>query len=93
MSRTKRKDPIDTEPKRPDFVGWGGYAISMKPTEKEVRRAHMDKKKHRKPGKRAKEYLTKHRRAKIKTALTKVVASPEDAPMPREKRSHVWDYN
>ncbi len=92
MSRTQRKDRIDIEPKRPDFVIWG-ETVNTQPTAKEVRRAHMDRKKYSKPGKRAKEYLTKHRRAKIKTVLTKVVIDPEAAPMPREKRSHVWDYN
>ncbi len=92
MSRTKRKDPIDTRRQRADSV-FMGEVISTKPTAKETRRAHADGKKHHKPGRAAKQYLSKGAKAKVKRVLAKVIEEPDETPLPREVKSHVWDYN
>lgn len=92
MSRTRRRDPIDTAPKRPDYV-YVGYVSPSAPTEKEVRRAHMDKKKRSKPGRRAKVCLSKGAKAKERRQLDAVVREPEGAALPVVKKTHVWDWN
>jgi len=91
MSRTKRKDPIDIEPKTPDFVMLG-ETVSMTPTEREIWRAHRDKKKSSKPGTNAKIYLHKGRKAKPKAAL-KTAKDYDDMSLPLDKTSDVWKYN
>lgn len=93
MSHTIRRDPIDTAKKTPDFVVPCLGVISCAPTKKEVRVAHQDGKKRFKPGRAAKAYLSKGAKVKTKRALAAVVEEPDEAPMPREVKSHVWDYN
>jgi hypothetical protein len=44
-----------------------------------------------KPGKRAKNYLHKGRKAKTRTALAAVVNDSDAAPLPKEPRSDVWN--
>jgi hypothetical protein len=63
------------------------------PTETERLKAHRDAKKHYKPGRRGKEYVGKGEKARIKRQLDAVVREPEDAPMPRIVRHHVWGWN
>ncbi len=92
MSRTKRRDPIDTAKKLPDMV-FMGEAIPLNPSPKEVREAHQDGKPYRKPGKRAKEYLSKGAKAKTRRQLDAVVQDPDDAVLPTVKKDHVWLYN
>lgn len=91
MSRTRRKDPIDTAPKRPDIVILGTL-VQTSPTLIERRVAHMDGKKTHKPSRAAKIALHKGRKAKVRRALGKVVEDPDSAPMPREPKSDVWRY-
>ncbi len=91
MSRTKRKDPIDTEPKRPDFVSWG-TAISMKPTAKELRRAHADGKKHNKPPSWYKRVKAAKRKAAAKQAM-RTMRDPDELHLPAEPRSDQWDWS
>lgn len=94
MARTKRRDSLDTVPKRPDYImPFGLGLISKKPTDKETRRAHMDKKKSYKPGRKAKVYLDKGAKAKTRRALDAVVVKPDAAPMPKRVKTHVWDWN
>lgn len=92
MSHTRRRDPIDTAARTPDFVIMG-ETVAMAPTAKERRLAHQDGKKRHKPGRAAKSYLSKGAKAKTRRTLAAVVEDPEAAPMPRAVRSHVWDYN
>lgn len=92
MSRTRRRDPVDVERKRPDIVILG-TAIQTTPTPEDRRKAHMDGKKTHKPGRAAKVALHKGRKAKVRRALGKVVEDPEASPMPREPKSDLWRYN
>lgn len=89
MSRTKRKDSSDTDPKRPEVVWNIGGPVVYDPNEKDPKR-HWDKKKRGKPGRKAKEYLHKGRKAKLKAELLK---DPDAMPAPKEPKSDVWDYN
>ncbi len=91
MSRTRRKDSLDVQGSRPDYVH-AIYVGLAKPSAKEVREAHMDGKKSRKPGRKAKVYLHKGRKAKPKEALRKMV-DPDELVMPVEKRTDIWRYN
>jgi hypothetical protein len=92
MSNTKRRDAYDfDQPKQ--FISMGSIVVDTTPTEKEKRRAHSDRKKKYKPGRAAKIYLNKGRKAKTRRALDNVVEDPDAAPLPRERKSHVWDYN
>jgi hypothetical protein len=79
MSNTRRRDPLDVSP--------------YKPTPKEVCEARMDGKPSHKPGRAAKEYLSKGRKAKVRRALGAVIEDPDNTPMPREVKNHVWLYN
>lgn len=92
MSRTKRRDTIDVAKKRPDTVFYG-MLFKATPTEKEKRKAHMDRKKWYKPGKKAKKYLDKGAKAKTRRQLDKVVQDPDAAPLPKDPKHHEWDYN
>ncbi len=92
MSRTKRKDPIDTEPKRPDFVSWGGYAVSRQPTQKELRRAHADGKKRNKPPSWYKRVKAAKRKAAAKQVM-RTMRDPDELNLPAEPRSDCWDWS
>lgn len=93
MSRTRRKDSIDHEPKRPDTAFYG-IVVSSMPTAAEIAKAHRDGKPHHKPGKKAKRYLHKGRKARVKQAVVKaLVTDPDAVPLPVEKRTDVWAYN
>lgn len=93
MSRTKRKDPLHVARKRPDFVTILGETAKLAPTDAELAVAARDGKPSSKPGRKAKRYLHKGRKAKVRTALSRVVADPDAAPLPVSRRTDVWDYN
>lgn len=92
MSRTTRKDPIDVDFHNRTYIIMG-RVFDCTPTEKEVIKAHADGKKHHKPGRKAKKWLNKGKKAKVKRALDKVAEDPDGAPMPRDVKDHVWRYN
>jgi len=93
MSRTRRRSSLDIAPKRPDVAFMGDIIVRSAPTEEEIRVAHQDGKHPNRPGRRAKEYLSKGRKPKMRRALGAVVEDPDNAPMPREVRDHVWNWN
>lgn len=91
MSKTYRKDSIDHyRPKK--FLSIMGEIVDTAPTQKELIKAHSDGKKTYKPGRKAKEYLNKGRKAKVKAALGKVDDFDEMA-LPIVKRDHTWNWN
>lgn len=96
MSRTRRKDPIDHRAARVTSFGFLGQLIDMTDSPKEVRRAHMDRKKGSKPGKRAKTYLHKGEKAKLKAAVKSVekgAKDPDETVIAPGKRTDAWRYN
>ena len=93
MSRTKRKDSLDNEPKRGNCA-MAGEVYYQPPTAAELALAHRDGKPHHKPGKKAKRYLHKGRKARVKQAVVNaLVTDPDAVPLPVEKRSDIWNYN
>lgn len=92
MSRTKRKDPLHVAPKRPDYVHVIHVAKGT-PTDAELAVAARDGKPSSKPGRKAKRYLHKGQKARVRKALSRVVDDPDAAPLPVAKRTDVWDYN
>jgi len=94
MARTKRKDPIDVTPPFKAFVVniGGPTVIEDTRTPEEIRKAHMDKKKTFKPGRKAKGWLHKGQKAKAKMAL-KTAKDFDDAVIPDPPKSDVWRFN
>lgn len=90
MSRTKRKDSSDTQPKRPDTV-FMDIVFSTKPTEKERRRAHMDRKKRDKPPSWFKRMQASKRKAKTRQALRNM-QDPDEMIVPEFPKTDQWDW-
>lgn len=98
MSRTRRKDPIDHRAARVTSitVPWLGKPLDLTDSPKEIRRAHMDRKKGSKPGKRAKTYLHKGEKAKLKAAVKSVekgAKDPDETVIAPGKKTDAWRYN
>ena len=90
MSRTKRKSEKDTEKRHGDMFFMGGTLIEGK---SEVTwKDYADKKKNHKPGKKAKTYLHKGQKAKLKQELA-TADDFDDLPMPRQPHTDIWNYN
>ena len=93
MSRTRRKDPLDVARKRGDIVFPYAGLIITSPTKEELAKAHRDKKKRHKPGRKAKKYLDKGKKTKTRRELDAVIAAPDAAPLPKKLNTHEWDWN
>lgn len=94
MSRTRRKDAYDHIPPV-TFAMWG-ETVSIAPSEKEKRKAHVDKKKTYKPGSAFKKAQRSKDTKKPKHALKAAVAQGkdfDDLVLPDAKKHDVWDYN
>lgn len=89
MARTKRKDRLDHVSRRPRGFVFMNEFIDTSPTEKEIREAHQDGKKSRKPGRKAKVYLHKGHKAKAKMAV-KTAKDFDELVVPVPKKSDVW---
>ena len=90
MSRTKRKDPLDTDRKRSDSV-FMGRVISAKPTAKEVRKAHADGKKRDKPPSWFKKMTAAQRKAKARQVLRNM-EDPDELIVPELPKSDQWEW-
>lgn len=90
MSRTKRRDPIDTDGRRPDTM-FMGRLFESKPTKKERRRAHMDRKKWGKPPSWFKKMAAAKRKAKAKQALRNM-QDPDELIVPESPKTDQWDW-
>lgn len=90
MSRTRRKDPIDVNPPFKPFVLMG-ETLKEDRSPAALRRAHMDRKKRHKPGRKAKIFLHKGQKAKPKQAL-RAARDYDNLPHPKQPRTDVWLY-
>ncbi len=93
MSRTRRRTEKEEHCKRGDYVivcGSQAFPITNDPeiTWKDT----ADRKKWHKPSKKAKVYLHKGRKAKLKQALRQA-DDYDNLPVPKEPKSDVWNYN
>lgn len=99
MSRTRRKDPIDHRAARVTSIIMpflDDPILDLTDSPKEIRQAHMDRKKSRKPGRKAKVYLHKGEKAKLKAAVKRVekgVKDPDETVIAPGKRTDVWRFN
>jgi hypothetical protein len=89
MSRTRRKSDKDIAKKTGDFIFFSGTTYPGKP---EITwKDHSDKKKWYKPGKKAKTYLHKGRKAKLKNQLARCYDF-DDLPTVKEFHTDLWNY-
>lgn len=91
MSRTKRKNPDDLSPKRGDFINLFG---EVRKDDTPEWKKYRGRKARGKPGKKAKEYLHKGRKAALKKDLkVKNLEEFDNIPKPVQKKTDVWNYN